>query len=174
MLERFFPRLYADSANHVPYDELKAAGVRGLVFDIDNTLAPHDTPYPSAGAVALLTRLRGLGFGVCLVSNNSPARVAGFADGLGLPCVPRARKPLLSGIRKAMSLLGTDSAATALIGDQVFTDVWCGNRLGLYTVLVKPMSGRDEWTVRLKRGPERIVLKIYEKRVGKNETLGQR
>jgi predicted HAD superfamily phosphohydrolase YqeG len=27
-----------------------------------------------------------------------------------------------------------------MIGDRLFTDVWCGNRLGLYTVLVRPIS----------------------------------
>jgi predicted HAD superfamily phosphohydrolase YqeG len=32
----------------------------------------------------------------------------------------------------------------AIVGDRVFTDVLAGNRLGLYTVLVKPVNPRGE------------------------------
>ncbi|MBZ4668522.1 MAG: YqeG family IIIA-type phosphatase, partial [Defluviitaleaceae bacterium] len=52
---------------------------------------------------------------------------------------------------------------TALIGDQIFTDVWGGNKAGIKTILVVPVSERDEWVTKIKRGLERIVIKIYER-----------
>ena len=44
MLERFYPDEYRDSAYELDYERLYAAGFRGIIFDIDNTLVPHGAP----------------------------------------------------------------------------------------------------------------------------------
>ena len=46
ILERFFPDLYIQSIYDLPLAELKEMGIRGLVFDIDNTVAPFDVADP--------------------------------------------------------------------------------------------------------------------------------
>lgn len=163
MIKRLYPNLYEDSIFTLDYDMLYTKGIRHIVFDIDNTLAPYDEASPPERVVSHLKQLESNGFKVCLLSNNSKKRVDTFNVTMGYPSVYRARKPLLAGVKRAMRLIGGKPSDTALIGDQVFTDIWCGNRLGLYTVLVKPLTERDEITVRLKRRLERGVVKAYLK-----------
>jgi len=51
----------------------------------------------------------------------------------------------------------------AVIGDQIFTDVLGGNRLGLYTILVTPISDKEFIWTRFMRKLERLVLERMEK-----------
>ncbi|MDR2904288.1 MAG: YqeG family HAD IIIA-type phosphatase [Clostridiales bacterium] len=161
MFKRFYPKTYLENIYQIDFARLKKNGVAGLIFDIDNTIAPFDIPEPDDRITDFFVKLTGMGFKVCLLSNNNEGRVALFNKKLKLFAIHSAGKPKLSGINKALGLLGTTPDQTVLIGDQVFTDIWCGNRKGIYTVLVKPIAQRDEWTVRLKRGAEKIVVKAY-------------
>ena len=44
MFDMFFPDRYVASAYVINYEKLYEEGVRGLIFDIDNTLVPHGAP----------------------------------------------------------------------------------------------------------------------------------
>ena len=65
MLERFYPDEYWDSAYSIDFEEMRDKGYRGVLFDIDNTLVPHDAPADER-AIGLFARLRELGMAVCL------------------------------------------------------------------------------------------------------------
>ncbi len=168
MLEFLYPKEYQDSVHHIAYERLKKMGINNLIFDIDNTLAPFDVVEATAEIIALLDELKGKGFKICLLSNNGEQRVVRFNKILKLYAVHKAGKPGSRGIKKALALLEAKKDSTALIGDQIFTDVWCGNRQGLYTILVKPISVRDEFSVKLKRGIESVVVQSYVKKHGSN------
>jgi HAD superfamily phosphatase (TIGR01668 family) len=166
MLRKFFatylfPKEFANSVHDINYDKLWQAGIRGLIFDIDNTLVTFDVPEPTAQIAALLTNLTQRGFGICLLSNNGEARVKGFCQNLGYPHIWRAKKPGRGGISRAMEHLGLQRHQVAIVGDQIFTDCLGGNRFGIHTILTAPIAKRDEWTVKLKRLPEKIVLRAY-------------
>jgi HAD superfamily phosphatase (TIGR01668 family) len=92
----------------------------------------------------------------------STKRVQPVAEHLGIPWIIRAAKPLPRGYRHAMGLLGTTPATTAMIGDQVFTDILGGNRLGLYTILVDPLpNAREALITRMVQRPlERVVGRV--------------
>ncbi len=169
MLKRFYPDEYVDSIFHIDYDSLYVRGIRNIIFDIDNTLVPYTVKAPTEKITGLFKRLKDRGFGVCLLSNNNKRRVTLFAEKAGLPYVYRASKPWSKGIKKALTFVSGSKANTTLVGDQIFTDVWCGNRQGLYTILVKPVSITDELTVRIKRGLERLVINNYLRQVMKND-----
>jgi len=158
----FFPDMYLDSIFKIEYDELFSRGMRGLVYDIDNTLAEIDRPEPNDRLIVLFDSLKEMGYDICLLSNNNEGRVRRFNEKLKIHAIHRAAKPRSRGIKKAMSLLGTDEKNTVIIGDQIFTDVWCGKSHGLYTILVRPVAKKDELTVRFKRWPERIILALYQ------------
>ncbi|NMA83815.1 MAG: YqeG family HAD IIIA-type phosphatase [Epulopiscium sp.] len=163
MLKRFFPDLYVDSIYHIPYETLKKNQIKGLVFDIDNTLVPFDVATGDQRLVTHFKELTRLGFQICLVSNNSEERVTIFNQDLQVEAIHKAQKPLRRSFKKAMKLLKTNPKTTAIIGDQVFTDVWGGNRIGMTTVLVRPVVDRDEWITKIKRGLEKKILKVYLK-----------
>ena len=63
-----------------------------------------------------------------------------------------------------MELLGTKPEETAVLGDQLLTDVYGGNRLGMYTILLIPLSEKELFTTRLVRTFERWLLKYFRSR----------
>ena len=161
ILKNLFPDQYLDSVYSIDYDALQRAGITNLLFDIDNTLSPFDIADPYPETVALFTDLHQRGFKIGLLSNNHYSRVEAFNIQLQLPCVAKARKPGSAGLLKLMAQLGATNTTTVLIGDQIFTDVWCAKRNGLLSILVRPLSERDEPLVKLKRKVEKFIIQLY-------------
>lgn len=153
------PALVVHSVHDIDLDRLAARGIRGIIVDVDNTLVAWGGKEPPREIVDWFDRVRTRGFSVCLLSNAGERRVTAFATALGVPAVPGAAKPRRRGFLAALRLLGTEPVATAVIGDQIFTDVWGGNRLGLFTILVTPVSRREFIGTRFVRLLERVVAR---------------
>lgn len=162
MLQRFYPDNEADSAYEIDYEGLFKKGYRGIIFDIDNTLVPHDAPADDK-AVALFEELHNIGYQTLLLSNNKEPRVKSFADRVDAVYIFKAGKPGKSGYERAMDIMGTYPQNTLFIGDQLFTDVWGAKKAGIITWLVKPIHPKEEIQIVLKRKLERIVLFFYHR-----------
>lgn len=155
----FYPDLVLPSILDLNGALLRARGIRGLVLDLDNTIVRRDASFLSPPEATRLAELLAGGFSMAIVSNNGSARVSSLAAELGVPYVSRAVKPLGPGFKRAMQLTGTTRRETAVVGDQIFTDVLGGNLLGLYTILVCPLPGREFIGTRLISRPlERLIL----------------
>ena len=164
MFGKFYPAEYLDSAYEVDYEALYKKGVRGLIFDIDNTLVEHGAPATDR-AKGLFLRLHDIGFAACLISNNKEPRGAPFAKAVGAAYyVCDAHKPSRTNYLRAMELMGTDTSSTYFIGDQLFTDVYGANRTGIPSILVRPIHPKEEIQIVLKRKLEKIVLFFYKKK----------
>lgn len=159
----FWPERVARSAYRIPYEQLYEEGIRGVIFDIDNTLTLPDAPADEA-CRQLFRRLGDIGLKACIVSNNRGPRVKSFADDVGADFVPKALKPRKYGYRKAMELMGTVPETTVSVGDQLFTDIWGANRMGLHSILTKPLVFRDEPQIMLKRLVEAPFLFVYNRK----------
>lgn len=166
MFKCFYPDAYMDSTYSIDFEGLYEEGYRGLIFDIDNTLVPHGAPADER-AVQLFQRLKKLGYGCCLLSNNKKDRVASFNEKVSVDFIEKAQKPSRKNYIKAMEMLGTDTSSTIFIGDQLFTDVWGAKRTGIRNILVKPIDPREEIQIVLKRYLEKVVLFFYERRGGR-------
>jgi len=166
MFQIFYPTQWMDSTYQIPFEEWYEKGCRGVIFDIDNTLVPHDAP-ATEEAKQLFDNLRKMGFDTCLTSNNKEPRVAAFAKQVNSKYIYKANKPSRSGYLKAMEMMGTDKDTTLFVGDQLFTDVFGANRTGIPTILVKPMNPKEEIQIVLKRYLERIVLYFYKRTLQK-------
>lgn len=163
MLECFYPNEYLDSTYIIDFEKFYEEGYRGIIFDIDNTLVPHG--FPADGrAVALLNRLKMIGYKVMMLSNNKEPRVKMFCDAVDAPYIYKAGKPNPHNYKTAMNDMGTDEGSTLFVGDQIFTDVWGANRAGIYSILVKPIDPKEEIQIVLKRYLEKIVLFWYLKK----------
>jgi len=170
MLEAFYPDMVVDRVQDIDLNMLKEKSIKGLILDIDNTLVPEHVEEADQNAVDWIEGLKKEGFKVCIVSNAAKKRVDRFNEKLKLIAIHRAKKPVSGAFRKAAGLMGIDVRQIAMIGDQVFTDVFGSKRLGMFSILVKPIHMKEAFFVRLKRLPERYVLKKYmEKRDGSNE-----
>lgn len=160
LLKCFYPDVYLDSAYEIDYEALYKKGLRGVIFDIDNTLVPHGAPADER-SIALFERLRRIGFESILLSNNKEPRVKTFNDKVHSRYLYKAGKPGKKGYLKAMELMGTGPDTTFFVGDQLFTDVWGAKRAGILTYLVKPIHPKEEIQIVLKRRLEWIVLFFY-------------
>lgn len=163
MFQKFYPSEYYTSTYVIDFTEYYKKGYRGILFDIDNTLVPHNAP-ATEEAIRLIHRLKEIGFGICLVSNNKEPRVAEFNKPLDVKYIYKAGKPKRSGYQKAMQLLGTDTTNTLFVGDQLFTDLWGANNAGITSLLVKPIDKKEEIQIILKRIPEKWILHSYLKK----------
>ncbi|MFZ5353585.1 MAG: YqeG family HAD IIIA-type phosphatase [Bacillota bacterium] len=158
------PDIYLPSVHDLDVEVLLKKNIRGIIIDIDNTLVSWETKLPDDRVIELIGRLKGHGFKLCILSNATKKRVEDFNRELKLPAIYKAIKPRRGNFRKAMENMGTDASNTAVIGDQVFTDVLGGNRLGLFTILVAPISEKEFAWTRLVRRVEKLVLRSMSKK----------
>ena len=145
-------------------DFLEKIGVRGIVLDIDNTLEPYENAHPGEHVVKWLQSLDERGIKASIVSNNNSERVKIFNKSLGLPAYAKGGKPFKKNVLRAMRDMGTDAKSTALMGDQIFTDVWAARNAGIRAILVPPIKDKRDLFTRFKRLLERGIIKKYEKR----------
>lgn len=150
---------------------LREEGVRALLLDVDNTLAPYEQSEPDDALRAWLHALEEAGIAVALVSNNHGSRLTRFNRTLGLPAFSHACKPLRRGVRRALAALGAKPGETALLGDQIFTDVGAARRARLaraYTV--PPIHDKRDLFTRFKRLCERPIYRAYRKQNEKEQS----
>lgn len=147
---------------------LAERGINAVVTDLDNTLVPWRSEEVAEEIAAWLLNLRQAGLRVCIASNTRHfSRLERLAAQMDIGHVPgNAGKPGVRGLRNALTLLNSSPQQTAMVGDQLFTDIIAGNRLGLTTVLVNPLSPREFIGTRLiSRNLERLVLRGARRRV---------
>ena len=158
-----FPDEYLDSAYSIDYEKLYDGGVRGLIFDIDNTVV-GDNALADDAVIGLFRRLRNIGFRICIVSNNKKRRVEPFAIATGAVYICDAAKPNCRGYKRAMRLMRLPRRKIVAIGDQIFTDIFGANRAGIHSILVKPLDPNERFHIRLKRIAEKFILWRYSKK----------
>lgn len=154
------PRLILKSLYDLKLDELKNRGIKGIVFDLDNTIIPWDSQDVSYEMIEWLHQIIEEGFELCLVSNNMGNRVKSIAQMVGIPYVARAYKPAKAGFIQAVTTMHLLPTQVAVIGDQLFTDVLGGNRVGLFTIWVTPLSAKEFIGTKITRQLEKITMRI--------------
>lgn len=166
MFKKFYPDYYIDSVYALDYQKLYDRGIRGVIYDIDNTLVWHDAPADTQ-AQELFERLRTVGLKSCLLSNNDEPRVKLFAEAVGADAyIYKAGKPGTQNYLRAVKALGCVRSTVVFAGDQLFTDVWGARRAGITSCLVKPLGPEKLLKIRLKRILEKPVLAAYACRGG--------
>ncbi|WP_442603652.1 YqeG family HAD IIIA-type phosphatase [Paenibacillus sp. KN14-4R] len=165
MFTKLVPKQSARTVYEIDIQQLWNQGKRGIITDLDNTLVGAKDPLATPELIVWLDGVREIGFKVIIVSNNYHGRVSAFADPLNIPFIHAAKKPTSNPFHKAMELLGTSADETVVIGDQMMTDIFGGNRLGLYTILVDPITPKDEgvFTKVVNRTLEKVALRFMKK-----------
>ena len=159
MKKLLHPDMSVKSVFHIPLEHLQNKGIRALIIDLDNTVTEWNRWDISAEAEEWFRQIKIMGFKACIVSNNRGERVAIIARKLGIPSISKATKPRRRAFTQALKLLNVKRCEAAVVGDQIFTDILGGNRMGLLTVLVDPISRREFFGTRFFRFLERAVRK---------------
>ena len=142
---------------------LETHGIRGIIFDIDNTLVGFRTPVPTEENRALFERLKSKGIQIAIASNNNKERVRRYAEGLGILHYHRSCKPLGFILRRIRRQFNLPKGQIALVGDQIYTDMLGGNLAGMLTVLVEPIDMKETVFFKIKRALERPVVERRRK-----------
>lgn len=163
-MDNFIPDMYQKSIYHINYDRLKDDGIKCLLFDLDNTCVPFKDKEPNKKLIDLFERLKDMDFKVIIFSNATKKRITPFKNGLNVDCSASSKKPNTNKLMKVIKMFGYDLSEVVLIGDQLFTDILCGNRAGIKTVLVNPMSKDDLLFTKFFRYFERKKFKKFAKK----------
>ena len=150
--------------DEVTPDFLEERGIRALLIDIDNTLAPYEQAEPDERIRSWFATLEARGIKAALISNNHAPRVERFNETLGLPAYPDSGKPGSRSLLAAMKVMGANPAETAGLGDQLLTDTLAVHRLGMLSLIVPPIKDKTTPFFRFKRWLERpYIRKYYQK-----------
>ncbi len=161
---RWCPDEMVSSVTEIEPERLRHQGIRAVLLDLDNTLVPWQRMEVPGEVRQWIERMKQAGLRLCLVSNTRRRRrLEVLAKRLGISYVPRAFKPRRFGLRQALQLLQVPPEQAVMIGDQIFTDVWGGNRMGLRTILVSPLARREFIGTKVSRLLERILLWVYRR-----------
>ncbi len=158
----FLPDIMVMRVWDITPEMLFSRGIKGLILDLDNTLTTHDNPIPDPKSLSFIKLMREHGVKLMILSNNKRERVEPFSRILDIDFVPRGLKPLPFGVRRVCRMMGLSPHETAMVGDQLFTDMYAGAFSGTKTIMVKYIEEETGAFLRFKRRIERKLLKKWE------------
>ncbi len=158
----FKPEIKLERVTDITPNILKKYNINALILDVDNTLSTHHGHILTDGLPEWLKLMQDSGVKLIILSNSKENRVKPFAEKINLPYISLGLKPLPSGYIKALKALRTKRRETAIVGDQIFTDVLGGRMVGVRTILLTPIKLETTWGFRFKRRVERILYKLLE------------
>ena len=164
--------MIVDSIYDIDLRVLKDQGIHVLLLDLDGTLANNDIKIPDVRLLEWFEHIKQEGFKFLIASNNREIRVKTFCESLKISYVSQMFKPfkfklklLLKKIEEEVTQQSSEIKfeEIAIIGDQIFTDILIGNRIKIYTILVKNpimVTNPFRWLV---TKLQNFVLMSYEK-----------
>ncbi len=161
MLKVLYPKRYYRRAEDIPLSDLKAMGIKGLILDVDNTLTTHNNPHPRKCVLDWLEEARALDFKLVILSNNSLERIEPFAQKVSIKAISRGMKPLATGYKKAIKVLGLSKNQVAMVGDQIFTDVLGANLHSIYSIMVEHIEAEEMTFFSFKRKLEKKIMENF-------------
>ncbi len=163
-MDKFRPDIYKKSIYDIDYEKLKKIGIKCLIFDLDNTIAPINMDMPDKKLLDFFAYLEDLGLKCILLSNASKKRVQPFKEHCNIDSSYKSRKPLKKKYRKILEMYSYKDIEIACIGDQLLTDIYGANRLGLTSILVNPISKKEKMGTKINRIIENRIFAYFEKR----------
>ena len=160
------PDYMFDSFSDVTPEFLKSLGIKALLIDIDNTLAPYEQAEPDERIIGWFDALRANGIKASLISNNHPPRVELFNKSLELDAYPDSGKPKGKTLLAAMKKMGSTPDNTAGLGDQLLTDTLAAHNLGLISIIVPPIKDKTSAFFKFKRKLEIPYIRKFRKAHG--------
>ena len=157
-MENYIPDLYVKSIYYIDYDKLKARGIKCILFDLDNTIAPLSLKKPNKKIRDLFQMLKNEGFKLIIFSNSGKARLKPFKEDLEVDCAFNCRKPMRRKFDLILSEYKYQVSEVVIVGDNIVTDVFGGNKVGITTVLVNPISNIESFFARITRFHEKLIM----------------
>lgn len=162
-MDGFVPDMYNQSIYTINYQKLKKRGIKCLLFDLNNTLVSYNTNFPDTSLEELVFELS-KDFKIIIVSNSNKNRIRPFKEKLNLDSSFKSHKPLTTKLKKIMKLYNYKDTEIAMIGDNLITDIWSGNKMNFTTILVNSISEDEPFIMGILRKLERKIIKKLNKK----------
>ncbi len=164
MIELYKPDMYQKNIYAIDFKKLKSYGIKCLLFDLDNTLVPVYIKKPNKKLKDFIERLKEMGFKIIIFSNSGKKRLAPFKNILEVDCSYSSRKPSKNKFKKVLNEYKYVESEVAIIGDQIITDIYGGNRVGIFTVFVDKLTNYELIWTKFNRLIEKSKIKLLEKK----------
>ena len=132
------------------------------MLDVDNTMSTHGGQVLTDGLLEWLQKMQDAGIKLIVLSNARKSRVEPFAQKINLNFMHLAAKPLPFGYWRAARALNIKRSRTAIVGDQLFTDMLGGWLAGVKKILLTPILLEDKMSFKIRRRIEKEFLKRYK------------
>lgn len=161
-----YPTYMYDSVDTIPYFVFDKYCIKLVMIDMDNTLIDYNVRYNDK-IKKWIKELKKKGIKLYILSNSTSSdTVRQVAHKLGMQYYVKAKKPFLKGFNYILDKENVSKQHAIMIGDQIFTDIWGGNRFGIKTILVKPVAKKEALITKIKRPLEKLLLRSYYKHKG--------
>ena len=163
-VRHFAPAHAAESLPDIDLQRLYDNGKRLILLDVDNTLVQWKTEDFSPEVVSWVVKAKGMGFGLCIISNTHRLdRLERLRTTLGVETVRGRFKPSRAMFRLALIKFRLKPEEAIMVGDQLMTDVLGANRAGIDAIWVHKMEGKEFGGTRINRVVEKFLTgRIYE------------
>mgnify|MGYP002731932271 CR=1 FL=1 len=139
------PDVILNSLTELTPELLSARGISFLMMDFDNTIVPYTTDVPTEKMLAWLETMKASKVKIAIVSNSKNTRLIRFCETYGLDYIRKAYKPRPTGLKECMARFHFLPEESALVGDQIFTDIVAANLAGVTPILVDAIHNHTFW-----------------------------
>ncbi len=164
MVEKYMPDIYQKSIYYINYDKLYKKGIRCIIFDLDNTIAPPHVKTPTKRLKKLFDELKDKGFKIIIMSNAPKHRLEPFKSSLYVDACAFSFKPRKNKYERIMEKFKFKATEVAAVGDRLLTDIYGANKLDITSILVNPLTPHDYTITLIYRIFERIIYSRLEKK----------
>ncbi len=162
-MDLFIPDIYQKSIYDINYNKLKKQGIKCLLFDLDNTLIPVNVYIPTKKVKELFSRLE-KDFKIIIISNSGKKRLIPFKEGLNVDVAYSSHKPFKKKYLKIMDIYNFKYHEIAAIGDQLLTDIFGANRIGITSILINPIGDYEKACTKINRFLESFIYRKLKRK----------
>ena len=163
-MNSFIPDIYVKNIFTIDYKKLKGDGIKCILFDLDNTIAPLKEEKPSKDIKELFAYIDDLNIKAIIISNSRKKRVAPFKEELNVDSCYSSLKPSKRKYKKILKMFNFDYSEVAAVGDQILTDVFGANRCGITSIFVDKLTEEEMVWTKLNRKIEKYILNSLKKK----------
>ena len=161
----FIPKIYVKDIFSIDYKKLIYDGYKIIIYDLDNTIGNIKDKVCDDNTVTFLNKLN-KEIKVIIASNSGKKRVLNFCQDLECDKYYFCLKPLSIVLSKIKKKYNINYNEMVIVGDQLLTDIFLGNRKKLLTILVDKKADADLNITKINRKVENIIKKKYKLKKG--------
>lgn len=155
-MEKYIPDIYQKSIYAIDYNKLYKRGIKCILFEIENTLVSSKKNEIDSKLKELFLNIKKIGINPIIFASCNSKRVNIFTSALEVEGYSKAYSTYSEKINNILKKYKEDEIA--LIGDKMIPNIVYGNKCGITTVLVNPISTKASLKSFFRRRKENYIM----------------